>query len=61
MACPVAILDGTRRSIWTRVVRTLHSVMAHTDTVQPTVLIRVEVFMDFMVNTIVNAATLRVW
>lgn len=61
MACPLAILDGKLCSIWTCVVRTLHSVMAQTDTVQQTLLIRVEVLMDFMVNTIVNAVTLRVW
>ena len=35
--------------------------MAHTYTVQLTVFIREEVVMDFMVNTIINAATLRVW
>lgn len=58
MACPVAFLDGTFSSIWTCVVCTLHAVVTYTDTVQLTVLIRVEVLMNFVVNTIVNAATL---
>lgn len=61
MTCPLAILDGTFCSIWTCVVGALHSVVAHTGTVQLTVLIRVEVLLDFIVNIIVNAATLRVW
>lgn len=61
MTCPVAILDGTFCSFWTSVVGTLHCVVAHADTVQLAVLIRVEVLMDFIVNIIVNAATLRVW
>lgn len=61
MACPVAILDGTFCSGWTCVVGTLHFVVAHADTVLLTVLIRVEAVMDFMVNIIVSAATLRIW
>lgn len=61
MTFPLTILDGTFCSIWTCVVCTLYSVVAYTGTVQLTVLIRVEVLMDFVVNTIVNAATLSIW
>ena len=42
-------------------VGTLHSLVAHTDTVQLTVIIRVEVLMDFVIDIIVNTSTLRVW
>lgn len=60
MACSVTISDGTICSVWTRVVGALHRVVAHTTTVLLTALIGVEALMNFMVDPIVNAATLRV-
>lgn len=61
MACTTAMFDDTLRSGRTCMVSTLHYIVAHTRAGLKAVLISVEVFMERVVNTIIIAATFRIW
>lgn len=55
-ACPAATFNDALCSYWASAVSARHFVVNRSDTMLPSVRIRVDVFRNFMVNATVNAA-----